>query len=91
MRRRWRTYQSAIRATAASSWNRWNPCEKNTAITRIAPKSSTTASVSRNARSALGSDEPTIARTASANAISVAVGTAQPCGLPSFIARLVIR
>lgn len=51
---------------------------KNTAMIRIAKRSSTTARVSRNARSADGSEVPMTARTASAKAMSVAVGTAQP-------------
>jgi hypothetical protein len=44
----------------------------------IAMRSSTTARVSRNDLSAEGSDEPMTARTASAKAMSVAVGIAQP-------------
>ena len=40
------------------------------------------ASVSRKARSAVGSADPRTASTASANAMSVAIGTAQPCGAP---------
>ena len=44
----------------------------------MATRSSTTASVSRNERSALGRWLPTTARTARAKAMSVAVGTAQP-------------
>jgi len=44
----------------------------------IARRSSTTARVSRKIRSGLGSEEPTTARTATANAMSVAVGIAQP-------------
>lgn len=51
---------------------------KKTAMTRIAPRSSTTASVSRNARIADGRWVLRMARTASANAMSVAIGTAQP-------------
>ena len=47
----------------------------------ITIRSSTTARVSRNARSAVGRFEPTTASTASANAMSVAAGTAQPSGL----------
>lgn len=42
----------------------------------MASRSSTTASVSRNVRRAVGSAEPTTARTAGAKAISVAVGIA---------------
>ena len=47
-------------------------------MTVMAPRSSTTARVSRNARSAGGRCEPTTASTASANAMSVAIGIAQP-------------
>ena len=51
---------------------------KKTAMIRIANRSSTTASVSRNARSAPGSAVPMTASTASANAMSVAVGRPSP-------------
>src|SRR5512144_1795296 len=44
-------------------------------MTVIAPRSSATARVSRNARSGVGSADPITARTASANAMSVAIGT----------------
>ena len=44
----------------------------------MAIRSSTTASVSRKIRSALGRCEPMIASTATAKAMSVAVGIAQP-------------
>ena len=44
----------------------------------IASRSSTTARVSRNVRSAAGRWVPMTASTASANAMSVAVGIAQP-------------
>src|SRR5512144_2147970 len=47
-------------------------------MTVIAPRSSATARVSRNARSGVGSADPITARSASANAMSVAIGTAQP-------------
>ena len=49
------------------------------AMIAMAMRSSTTASVSRNVRMATGRDEPTTARTETANAMSVAVGIAQPC------------
>lgn len=55
---------------------------KKTAMIRIANRSSTTARVSRKARSADGSDVPMTASTASAKAMSVAVGTAQPSSEP---------
>lgn len=56
---------------------------KKTAMIRIANRSSTTARVSRKARSALGREVPITASTASANAMSVAVGTAQPAREPA--------
>lgn len=55
---------------------------KKTAMIRIANRSSTTASVSRKARRADGSDVPMTASTASAKAMSVAVGTAHPSSDP---------
>ncbi len=48
------------------------------AMTVIASRSSTTASVNRKVRSALGRWVDSTASTASAKAMSVAVGTAQP-------------
>ena len=54
----------------------------NTAMIMITTRSSTTASVSRKARSDGGRCEPTTASTASANAMSVAAGIAQPAGWP---------
>jgi hypothetical protein len=48
-----------------------------------ATRSSTTASVSRNVRSAEGRWVLMIASTANANAMSVAVGIAQPLAAPS--------
>ena len=48
----------------------------------MAMRSSTTARVSRNERSALGRCVPMTASTASANAMSVAVGIAQPRSMP---------
>ena len=51
----------------------------------MASRSSTTARVSRNRRSALGRCEPTIASTATANAMSVAVGIAQPPRVSGFV------
>ena len=52
--------------------------EKNTAIRMMASKSSTVAKVIRNARIEPGSALANSASTANENAISVAVGTAQP-------------
>ena len=49
----------------------------------ITIRSSTTASVSRNARSAVGRFDPTTASTARAKAMSVAAGIAQPSRAPS--------
>ena len=54
-------------------------------MTAIAPRSSTTARVRRNARSATGSRRPNTARTASANAISVAIGIPHPVKSPRSI------
>ena len=55
------------------------------AITRMAPRSSTMASVSRKARSGVGSADATTASTARANAMSVAIGTAQPLAAPGLV------
>ena len=55
--------------------------EKNTAIRIMASRSSTVASVIRNARIEPGRALANRASTASENAISVAVGTAQPCDI----------
>lgn len=55
---------------------------KKNAMIRIANRSSTTARVSRKARRADGSDVPMTASTASAKAMSVAVGTAHPLSEP---------
>ncbi len=59
------------------------------AITMSAPTSSTTATVSMNARSRSGSRRPTSASMPSANAVSVDIATPQPCadGLPAFATR----
>ena len=55
----------------------------------IAPMSSTIASVSRNSFRLAGTREPAIASTATANAMSVAIGIAQPAapGPPVLNAR----
>src|SRR5688500_2700678 len=53
------------------------------AMTAIVAKSSTTASVSRNVRSSAGARRPTSPSAASAKAMSVAIGIAQPSMLPS--------
>lgn len=65
-------------ATAPPSAAKFRSLVKKIAMIRIAKRSSTTARVSRKARSADGSEVPMTARTASAKAMSVAVGTAQP-------------
>jgi hypothetical protein len=52
-------------------------------MTTIASRSSTTARVSRNVRSAAGRWVLITASTASAKAMSVAVGMAQPASAPS--------
>ena len=54
----------------------------------IASRSSTTARVSRKVRSAVGRWVPITASTASAKAMSVAVGIAQPCSAPPPVPRL---
>ena len=51
----------------------------------MAMRSSTTARVSRKIRSALGRCEPMIASTATANAMSVAVGMAQPRSVSGLV------
>ena len=54
----------------------------------IASRSSTTARVSRKVRNDAGRWVLSKPSTASANAMSVAVGTAQPTGAPSLLSRL---
>ena len=78
---------SGIRARA-----RYPTCRsavKNTAITVIASRSSTIASASRNVRRPAGRWVDTTASTANENAISVAIGIAQPRLVPeaAFTAR----
>ena len=81
-RRRWSSAQAASTTTAPSSEpGRCSDSVKKTAMITITIRSSTTASVSRNARRAVGRLDPTTASTASANAMSVAAGIAQPSGL----------
>ena len=72
------TYQTA--AHAAMPMNQYHAlsAEKNTAMRMMASRSSTVASVMRNARIAPGNARAKMASTASENAMSVAVGTAQP-------------
>jgi len=60
------------------------PEEKATAMMTMPRRSSTTASVSWNTRAAGGRPLPNRPRTASANAISVATGTAHPSKLPEL-------
>ncbi len=48
--------------------------------------SSATASVLRNTRTPFGTRLPKSARMPSANAMSVAVGTPQPCAVSGFVA-----
>ena len=74
--------KTARPATAPPSAAKSRSSVKKTAMIRIAKRSSTTARVSRKARSADGSEVPMTARTASAKAMSVAVGTAQPAREP---------
>ncbi len=61
-----------------TSGTTWRSDVNRTAMSTIASRSSTTASVSRKARSDDGSCVPITASTARAKAMSVAVGTAQP-------------
>ena len=60
-------------------------------MTVIASRSSTTANVIRNVRSAVGRWVDNTASTASANAMSVAVGTAQPTRFSEWSGRDVDR
>ena len=81
-RRSRRSAPAVVGARRRAATARWRPVtgadgnrvRENSAITRIAPKSSTTARVSRNARNAIGNCRPTTARTARAKAMSVAIG-----------------
>ena len=56
------------------------------AMTKMAMMSSATASVLRNTRTPFGTRLPKSARMPSANAMSVAVGTPQPCAVSGFVA-----
>ena len=56
------------------------------AITKMAMMSSATASVLKNTRTPLGTRLPRSAKMPKANAMSVAVGTPQPCAVPGFAA-----
>ena len=56
-----------------------------TAMTAIAPRSSTTARLSRKIRAVAGRPEPVIASTASANAMSVATGIAHAWSAPPLM------
>ena len=64
---------------------------KTVAMTKMAPRSSTMARVSRKARRLVGNWEPTTARIASAKAMSVAIGMAQPRNCPLGATRLITR
>ncbi|CAM5503700.1 hypothetical protein SNARM312S_04695 [Streptomyces narbonensis] len=77
-------------AIAPPSAAKFRSLVKKIAMIRIAKRSSTTARVSRKARSADGREVPMTARTASAKAMSVAVGTAQPSiePLPRVLTRV---
>ena len=77
------TPHRAIQAIAPRSHQMSIPLEKKIAMTMMDPRSSAMASVSRNARTACGSPDPTMASTARAKAMSVAIGMAQPAGCPS--------
>ena len=82
VRRRTSQPKAAMPARPPSSQSRLNPWAKTVAMMMIPPKSSATASVSRNARNDVGRRRPNAEMTATANAMSVAVGTAQPPGSP---------
>ena len=56
---------------------------KNTAMSRIATRSSSTASASRKTRTPAGRARPNVASTPRAKAMSVAVGTGHPFASPS--------
>ncbi len=73
-------------SSAAASGSGCRLSVKKIAMMLIARRSSTTASVSRNVRSAGGRWRPMTASTASANAMSVAAGIAQPFASPSAAA-----
>ncbi len=83
-----RTFRRASRAkspsgtSAAASRTGSRPVVKNNAMITIAIRSSTTASVSRNVRSAVGKWLPITASTARAKAMSVATGIAHPSTAP---------
>jgi hypothetical protein len=49
------------------------------AMTKMAPRSSAMARVNRNSRALVGTRGPAAARTATAKAMSVAIGIPQPC------------
>ena len=75
---------------AASSSGRTARCAVYTVpITASATTSSTTETVSMNARSRIGKRGPTSASIPSANAVSVDIAAPQPCadGRPAFTAR----
>src|SRR5581483_5224101 len=72
------TTTSATIATAIASHRASTPDEYHTAMTTMAPMSSTMASVNRKRRTDDGAPRPTIARTPSANAMSVAIGIPHP-------------
>ncbi|SKF61902.1 Uncharacterised protein [Mycobacteroides abscessus subsp. abscessus] len=90
-RKRCSNHQAASSTATATSQNRLMPSEKKTAITRMAPRSSTMARVSKKARTPSGSPRPTTASTASAKAMSVAMGIAHPAGSPAADSPLMSR
>ena len=84
-----RNPKAATRAMAPPSQPKLTPPAKNTAMTMMPPRSSATARVMRKVRAAGGRPRPKIARIASAKAMSVATGTAQPPYSPEPVATCV--
>src|SRR5699024_6512814 len=88
---RTKSENSAAQAATPSSPNSCSPWLYATARSTIESRSSTTARVSTKARNAVGTHLATSDSTATAKAISVAVGMAQPSGAPSLAETLMIR
>ncbi len=81
LRMRTRKYHTAAQIAMPTNQYQELSDEKNTAMRMMASRSSTVASVIRNARIEPGSALANRASTASENAMSVAVGIAQPCAV----------
>ena len=88
-RRCTRTAKIPSGAMATRSGTTCSSAVKKMAMIVIARRSSTTASVSRNVRSADGRLRPITASTARAKAMSVATGIAQPCVAPPSARELI--